>query len=117
MWDLLFSNSDLVLDDTNQLATVDDTDRVNQDIEHALMAVLGSDGYNQEFGTDWLKIKHTNFNRKLIEHEIKKALGRHPDIKSIDRMDIGEPDSNRKTDITVYLTLVSGDQLQTEVSI
>ncbi len=113
-WDFKFSQGDLVINDLKQIDIVDSVDKVKQDIEHILKCVKGTDAFNPEFGVDWLKIKQSKFNRKLIEHEIKKALSKYDKIKSIDRIEISEPDSSRKIRVSLYLT-VDGGQIQTEV--
>ena len=113
-WDFKFSQGDLVINELRQIDTVSNADKVKQDIEHILKCVRGSDAFNPEFGVDWLKIKQSKFNRKLIEHEIRKALAGYDKIKSIDRIEIFEPDSSRKVTISLYLTVDSG-QVQTEV--
>jgi len=113
-WDFKFSQGDLVINELKQIDIVDGVDKIKQDIEHILKCVKGSDAFNPEFGVDWLKIKQSKFNRKLIEHEIRKALAGYDKIRSIDRIEISEPDSSRKIKILLYL-IADGGQVQTEV--
>jgi len=101
-------NGDLVIDSLRRIPVVDGLDKVRQDIVHILKCVKGSDAFHPEFGVDWLKIKQSGYNRLLIEHEIRKALSRHAKIKSIDRIEISQPDANRSVRIKLYLTLDSG---------
>jgi len=101
-------NGDLVIDSLRRIPVVDGLDKVRQDIIHIIKCVKGSDAFHPEFGVDWLKIKQSGYNRLLIEHEIRKALSRHVKIKSIDRIEISQPDANRSVRIKLYLTLDSG---------
>lgn len=117
MYDFKFQNGDLVINDLNEIETVTGTEQTKQDLEHRLMCVKGSDPFHPTYGTDWLKIKRTTFNKVLIEHEIRKALKTHSEVKSIDSVDISEPDSERKINITVYLTLTTEEAITVEVSI
>ncbi len=115
MQDFKFDTSgDLVIDSLKWIPSVDDTDKVKQDIIHILKCVKGSDAFHPDFGVDWLKIKQSGYNRLLIEHEIRKALSRYDKIKSIDRIEISEPDSNRNVRIKLYLTLDS-EKIDVEV--
>ena len=109
MQDLKFDTSgDLVIDSLKQIPAVDEVDKVRQDIVHILKCVKGSDAFHPDFGVDWLKVKQHGYNKLLIEHEIRKALSNYDKIKSVDRIDISEPDSNRNVKIKLYLTLDSG---------
>lgn len=117
MYDFKFQNGDLVINDLHEIETVTGVEQTKQDLEHRLMCVKGSDSFHPDYGTDWLKIKRTTFNKVLIEHEIRKALKTHNNIKSIDNVEISGPDSERKINIIVYLTLTTEETITVEVSI
>lgn len=109
MQDFKFDLSgDLVINELKQVETVSGVDKVKQDVIHILKCVKGSDAFHPDFGVDWLKIKRSGFNKMLIEHEIRKALAGYDKIKSIDRIEISEPDANRKVRIKLFLTLDEG---------
>ena len=109
MQDLKFDTSgDIIIDDLKQIPAVIGADKVKQDIVHILKCVKGSDAFHPNFGVDWLTVKRAGFNKRLIEHEIRKALSGYDKIKSIDRIEISEPDSNRNLRIRLFLTLDSG---------
>jgi len=109
MQDFKFDTTgDLVIDSLKRIPSVSSADKVKQDIVHILKCVKGSDAFHPDFGVDWLKIKRSGYNRMLIEHEIRKALADYDKIKSIDKIEISEPDANRKVKIKLYLTLDSG---------
>ena len=108
MQDFKFDLSgDLVINELKQVEAVSGVDKVKQDIIHILKCVKGSDAFHPDFGVDWLKIKRSGFNRMLIEHEIRKTLSKYDKIKSIDRIEISEPDLGR-VGIKLYLTLDEG---------
>ena len=108
-WDFKFDESgDLIINELKQVETVSGVDKVKQDIIHILKCVKGTDTFHPDFGVDWLKIKRSGFNRMLIEHEIRKALSKYDKIKSIDRIDISDPDADRKVKIKLFLTLDDG---------
>ncbi|RLI75157.1 hypothetical protein DRP05_15255 [Archaeoglobales archaeon] len=114
-WDFKFDESgDIVINELNRLEVVSGSEKVKQHIRHILKCVKGSDYFNPNFGVDWLKIVQSKFNQKLIEHEIRKALSTYDKIKSIDKIEISDPDSNRNVKIKLYLTLDEG-KLETEV--
>lgn len=117
MYDFQFTDGDLNINDLLEITTVTNTEETKQDLEHRLMCVKGSDAFRLDYGADWLKIKRTTFNRVLIEHEIRKALKTHDNVKSIDSVIISDPDSERKIDITVYITLITEEAITVEVSI
>ena len=107
-WDFKFDLSgDLVINELKQVEAVSGVDKVKQDIIHILKCVKESDAFHPDFGVDWLKIKRSGFNRMLIEHEIRKALNKYDKIKSIDRIEISDPDFGR-VGIKLYLILDSG---------
>lgn len=109
MQDFKFDTSgDLVINSLKQIPSVDEDDKVKQDIIHILKCVKGSDAFHPDFGVDWLKIKQSGYNKLLIEHEIRKALRNYDKIKSVDRIEVSEPDSNRNVRIKLYITLDSG---------
>ena len=109
LWDFKFNESgDLVINELKQVETVSGVGKVEQDIIHILKCVKGSDAFHPDFGVDWIKIKQSGYNRALIEHEIRKALANYKKIKSIDRIEISEPDSNRNVKIKLFLTLDDG---------
>ncbi len=105
-WDFKFTNGDVVIDE--QINIVDGIDKAKQDILHILKCIKGTDAFHPDFGVDWLKIKRSGFNRMLIEHEIRKALSKYDKIKSIDKIEISEPDTDRKVKIRLFLTLDEG---------
>ena len=117
MFDFQFVNGDLNINDLREITTVTNTEETKQDLIHRLSCVKGSDAFNLGYGIDWLKIKRTTFNRILIEHEIRKALKTHNEVKSINSVNISEPDSERKINITVHLTLISEKVVSVEVSL
>lgn len=100
-------SGDLVIDATKRIPAVEGTEKAKQDIVHILKCVKGTDAFHPDFGVDWLAIKQSGFNKLLIEHEIRKALN-YDKIKSIDRIEISEPDANRNVRIKLFLTLDSG---------
>ncbi len=109
MQDFKFDSSgDLVVNELKQVETVSGVDKVKQDIIHILKCVKGTDPFYPNFGVDWIKIKRSGFNKMLIEHEIRKALAGYDKIKSIDRIEISEPDADRKVKIKLFLTLDDG---------
>ena len=109
MQDIKFDTTgDLVIDSLKRVPSVDGSNKVKQDIVHILKCVKGSDAFHPDFGVDWIKIKQSGYNRALIEHEIRKALANYKKIKSIDRIEISEPDSNRNVKIKLFLTLDDG---------
>ena len=109
LWDFKFDESgDLSINELKQVEAVSGVDKVKQDIIHILKCVKGIDAFHPDFGVDWLKIKRSGFNRMLIEHEIRKALSKYDKIKSIDRIEISEPDADRKVKIKLFLTLDNG---------
>jgi len=117
MYDFQFINGDLNINDLHEITTVTGIDQTKQDLTHRLMCVKGSDAFNPNYGTDWLKIKRTTFNRILIEHELRKALKTHEKVKSIDGITISEPDSERKINIIAHLTLTTEEAVTVEVSV
>jgi phage baseplate assembly protein W len=117
MYDIKFQNSDIVINELYEIETVTELEETKQDLEHRLMCVKGSDRFHPDYGVDWLRIKRTTFNKPLIEHEIKKALKTHSEVKTIDRIDISAIDAERKTKIKVYVTLKSEAALTAEVSV
>lgn len=117
MWDLKYVDGDFTFDDANRFAIVDGTDRIKQDLEHALMCVQDSDQLNPDFGVDWQKIKGVPFNRTLIEYELRRVLSAHDDVDTIGAITISSPDATRHIDIEVLITLVSGETVQVEVSV
>lgn len=117
MQDFKFDTTgDLVIDSLKRVPSVDGSNKVKQDIVHILKCVKGSDVFHPDFGVDWLKIKQSGYNRMLIEHEIRKALRNYDKIKSIDRIEITQPDANRNVRIKLYLTLDS-EKIDVEVVI
>ena len=109
LWDFKFDESgDLVINELKQVETVSGVGKVKRDIIHILKCVKGSDAFHPDFGVDWIKVKQSGYNRALIEHEIRKALANYKKIKSIDRIEISEPDSNRNVKIKLFLTLDDG---------
>ena len=105
--DFKFDESgDLIINELKQVETVSGVDKAKQDIIHILKCVKGSDAFHPNFGVDWVKIKRSGFNRILIEHEIRKALSKYDRIKSIDKIELFEPDANAK--IKLFLTLEEG---------
>ena len=115
LWDFKFDLSgDLVINELKQVETVSSVDKVKQDIVHILKCVKGSDAFHPDFGIDWIKVKQSGYNRALIEHEIRKALANYKKIKSIDRIEISDPDANRNVSIKLFLTLDEG-KIVTEV--
>jgi phage baseplate assembly protein W len=117
MFDIKFQNGDIVINKLHEIEMVSGLEKTKQDLEHRLMCVKGSDMFHPDYGVDWLKIKRTTFNKSLIEHEIKKALKTHSEVKTIDRIDISQIDAERKTKIKVYVTLKSEEVLTAEVSV
>jgi phage baseplate assembly protein W len=113
-WDFKFSQGDLVINELKQLERVTDAEKAKQHVWFILKTVKGTDLFNPEFGVDWLKIKRSGFNRKLTEHEIRKALSSYDKIKSIDGIEISEPDSEGRVSIKLSLTLDEG-KIETEV--
>ena len=108
-WDFKFDESgDLIINELKQVETVSGVDKVKQDVIHILKCVKGTDPFHPNFGVDWVKIKRSGFNRILIEHEIRKALSKYDKIKSIDKIEIFEPDANRKARIKLFLTIDEG---------
>lgn len=116
-WDFKFQNGDLVISGLHEIEVVVGVTETKQDLEHRLLCVKGSDPFHSDFGADWLKTKRTTFNKVLIEHEIRKALKSHDRVKSIDSVGISEPDSERKINIIVHLTLVTKEAVAVEVII
>ena len=115
MQDLKFDISgDIVIDSLKQIPAVEGVEKVKQDVIHILKCVKSSDAFHPDFGVDWLKIKQSGYNKLLIEHEIRKALRNYDKIKSIDRIEISDPDSNRNVKIQLYLTLDS-EKIDVEV--
>jgi len=108
------SSGDLIINELKQIEIVENLDKVKQDIIHILKCVKGSDAFRPDFGVDWIKVKQSGYNRALIEHEIRKALANYKKIKSIDRIEISNPDSNRNVRIKLYLTLDS-EKIDVEV--
>ncbi|RLI82723.1 hypothetical protein DRP04_03300 [Archaeoglobales archaeon] len=105
-WDFKFIDGDVVID--KQINIVDGIDKAKQDIEHILKCIKGTDAFHPDFGVDWMKIKQSGYSRTLIEHEIRKALSKYDKIKSIDKIEISEPDADRKVKIRLFLTLDDG---------
>lgn len=105
MKDLAFDLSgDLLFDATKQIYFVDGLDKIKQDILHRLKCIKGTDAFHPEFGLDFIKIKRSNFNKTLVEHEIRKALQGYDKIK-IDTIEISEPDEKRKIKVKLFLTV------------
>ena len=117
MHDFQFTDRDLNINDLHEITAVTNIEETKQDLVHRLSCVKGSDVFFPDYGTDWLKIKRTTFNRILIEHEVRKALKTHDNVKSIDRIIVSNPDAERKIDIIVYITLMSGTGITVEVSL
>ena len=106
--DLKFDTSgDIIIDELKRIQEVDGVDKVKQDVIHILKCVKGSDSFHPEFGVDWIKIKQSGYSKVLISHEIMKALSKYDKIKSVDRIEISEPDGNRNVRIKLFLTLDS----------
>lgn len=115
MQDFKFDESgDLVINELNQVETVLGVDKAKQDILHILKCIKGTDAFHPDFGVDGMKIKQSGYNKTLIEHEIRKALSKYNKIKSIDKIEISEPDADRKVKIKLFLTLDEG-QIVSEV--
>jgi len=113
--DLAYRARDIVINDLKQLELSEGIEKVKQDVEFILMTVKGSDIFHPDFGVDWITIKQTKFNRMLIEHEIRKALSKYEKIK-IDRIEVSEPDSERKIRIKLFL-IVSNQNMAVEVRV
>lgn len=117
MKDLAFDVSgDLLFDATKQIYFVEGVDKVKQDIIHRLKCIRGTDAFHPNFGLDLLKLKRANYNKTLVEHEIRKALADYKYIKSIDTIEISGPDAERKIKVKLYLTL-ENEKLVIEVSL
>ncbi|WP_290597030.1 MULTISPECIES: DUF2634 domain-containing protein [unclassified Archaeoglobus] len=113
-WDFKFSQGDLVINELKRLERVTEFEKIKQHVWFLLKTVKGTDLFNPEFGVDWLKIKRSGLNKALIEHEIKKALASYDKIKSVDSVEISDPDSNGKLSIKLTLTVDEG-KVETEV--
>ncbi len=109
------SSGDLVIDELRRIPDVEGIEKAKQEIVHILKCIKGTDAFHPDFGVDWLTIKQAGFNKRLIEHEIRKALSTLEKIESI-RIEISEPDAGRNVNIKLYLTLDS-EKIEVEVAI
>lgn len=112
----LDSSGDIVIK-LRRLEMVEGLDKVAQDIRVILKTIRGSFPFAPDFGVDYIKIVGSGFNRKLIENEIRKALSKYPYIKSIDSIEISDPDPNRRVAVSISLTVISGEQVNVEVAL
>lgn len=113
----LDSSGDIVINELKRLETVEGLDKVAQDIRVILKTVKGSFPFDPDFGVDYIKIVESGFNRKLIENEIRKALSKYPYLKSIDSIEISDPDENRRVAVSISLTVTSGESINVEVAL
>jgi len=109
---LKITNGDLVFDTLGRLETVTGNEKVLQDISVILQSVKGSYPFNTTFGTDLVGINGAGRDPALIKAKIKAALLSHPDVDTVDSIDISF-DDDRKLTAQVACTLVSGTTIST----
>jgi|Deesub1362B_J571_1020462.scaffolds.fasta_scaffold21281_2 phage baseplate assembly protein W len=113
----LDSSGDVIYSELNRVELISGAEKVAQDIWVILHTIKGSDIFNPELGVDYFKIVESGYNRKIIEYEIRRALRNYPYLRSIDSIEVSEPDSNRRVTISIRLTIVSGESVSVEVTI
>ncbi|RLI74126.1 hypothetical protein DRP05_10630 [Archaeoglobales archaeon] len=111
------SSGDLVINELKRIEIVEELEKVAQDVSVILKTVKGSYPFDPDFGVDYIKIVESGFNRMQIEDEIKKALNKYPYLKSIDSIEISDPDKNRRIVVNLRLTVISGESISLEVTI
>lgn len=115
---LLDTNGDIQFNEINKLVmTSTDSEKVIQDIKITLKTILSEDIFSPEFGFDMLKIKQHGYNKQLIEAEVRRALKKYKYLKSIDRVQVSQPDSNRSVQVNVNLTTTKDLSLAIGVAI
>jgi len=113
----LDSSGDLILSSLKRFEYVEGIQKIAQDIWVILKTTKGSDRFNTEMGVDYLKIVESGYNKRLIEAEIRKALSSYPHIKSIEEIEISDPDPNRIVTVYLRVKVISGESLSMEVQI
>jgi len=105
---LLDSDGDLEFNELKKpKLTLTNAEKVLQDVKIALKTIRTEDIFSPEFGLDMLKIKSYSYNKQLIDAEIRTALMKYKYLKSIDSIEIGLPDDNRKVSCNINITTTS----------
>jgi phage baseplate assembly protein W len=115
---LLDANGDIQFDALKQIQmTQTNADKVKQDAKIILKTIFTEDIFNPGAGFDLLKIKQYAFNKQLIEAEVRAALKKYKYLKSIDRVEVGQPDADRIVPISVQITATNDLRMVIGVSI
>lgn len=104
-----------IVTELNRPLHVDGAAKAAQDLWVILKTFMGTDQFNPEMGVDYFTIVDQKYTKDLIRQEIARAIMTYPYVKSIDSIEISDPDVDRKVTIYVSVTLKSGDQVEVEV--
>lgn len=114
----LDSDGDIAFDNVKKLRlTATDIEKVPQDCRVALKTIFSENIFSPEFGFDLKKIKAHGYNKQLIEAEIIAALKKYKYLKSVDTIEINEPDANRSVQVNLNITTISDLTLAIGVAI
>ena len=108
---------DLVLSGLKRLPRVTAEEKVKQDLRILLRTVKGEDIFNPDFGFDVLKVVGARYNKKLVDLEVRRALRLYPYLRSIDRLEISPPNTDRQVKIDMAITLTDDARLQIGVTV
>ena len=108
---------DLVLSSLKRLPRVMAEEKVKQDLRILLRTVKGEDIFRPDFGFDVLKVVGARYNKKLVDLEVRRALRLYPYLRSIDRLEISPPDTDRRVQIDMAITLTDDARLQVGVTV
>ena len=104
----LDSDGDLRVENGN-LVWLEGVAAVEQELKTTLLTVRGEDPFDEDHGLDIFEISSSP--EAIIEREIRAALLEDDRVSSIDEIDIEEPSVDRRTEVTIQVSLVDGTGL------
>ena len=107
----LDGNGDLKLNEIKRINQIIMANKVKQDLTVLLKTQKGSDCFNPDFGLDMVKIVNYGYDKRMIDLELRRALSRYRYLKSIECIEIEDPDENRKVAVEIRLTTTEDETL------
>ena len=111
----MVNECDIKINEINQFMVIEGAEKIKQDLTVLLRTQKGTDCFNPDFGLDMLKIVDYSYDKRIIDLELRRALGRYKYLKSIEGIEIGEPDENRKVTVNIRLTTTDNEAIAMEV--
>ena len=108
---LLDSTGDFQFDGSGNLVmTITDDQKRGQDVTMYLKTIIGEDIFATSMGFDIMAAKSNPFSKPRIDHEIRESIKQYQSredrpnrIKSIQNIEIKDPDKDRKVEVLVEL--------------